>query len=88
MGDAKKYWKGYKEKQRIRRRQRLPRRKAEIYSLRKLGFYIEEKTPFQFRINDCVDLYPVHNLYHDIKTGNRGSYRSATKFIKGFFEIN
>ena len=75
-------WKEYRQEQQDRRHLRLPIRTKQILSLRNLGYKIAKKTPYQFRINDVIDVYPIHNRYHNIKTGKRGGYRDIIEFIK------
>lgn len=71
----------YREAQKERRAKRLPIRTEEILKLRELGYTVDEKTAYQFRVNDVIDLYPIHNRYHNIKTDKRGGYKTATEFI-------
>ena len=82
MSDMSEAWNEYKTAQQERRIQRLPIRKAEILSLRNLGHKVRQLTPFQYRIDEVIDVYPIHNRYHDLKTGKRGGYKSITEFIK------
>lgn len=76
----------YREAQRIRRAERLPIRTAQILALRSYGYKIVELTPYQFRVNDAVDLYPIHNNYHVIRSGKRGSVRNLSEFVKKNFK--
>jgi hypothetical protein len=78
-------WKEHREAQQKRRQERLPGRTEEIKNLVKEGFHIEQKTEYQFRVNEQLDLYPIHNRYHDIKANKRGSYKHVTEFVKSFF---
>lgn len=58
-------------------RPRAERRDAEtraILALRDDGYRVEELTPYQFRINRALDLYPTGRRWHNLKTGRRGSY--------------
>ncbi len=77
-------WKDYRKQQKERREIRLPIRTKEILSLKNL-FKIEEITPYQFRINQQIDIYPLHNRYHILETGERGGYREAKVFLMEFF---
>lgn len=74
-------WDQYKSEQRQRRQTRLPVRQLEIESLSELGYAVEKKTEFQYRINGVVDLYPIHNRWHNIKTNKRGGAKNLKQFI-------
>lgn len=87
MSEASEEWKDYKQDQKDRRSERLPIRVAAINSLRELGYTVKELTEFQFRINDTVDLYPIHNRWHDIKTGKRGGCAELRYFIIKHYPI-
>jgi hypothetical protein len=49
------------------------------------GFSIHEFTPYHFRINEILDVYPVNQRWHDIKANERGSYYDIFDFVKKFF---
>ena len=46
----------------------------EIKELEKRGYYIEKLTPYQFRVECVIDLYPVRRRFHNIATQQRGEY--------------
>ena len=75
-------WRESRAAQQERRRKRLPLRVAELMELRKAGFTIEQKTPYQFRVNGVLDIYPIHNRYHDLKTGERGGFGDVREFVR------
>ncbi len=50
------------------------RRRQEIFALRSKGRKVIEITPYQYRIDDTIDLYPTSSKFHNIKTGDRGKY--------------
>ena len=83
--ETSELWRDYREEQKTRRLERLPKRTEEILSLSKLGFKVEQKTEYQFRINDRLDLYPIHNRYHDIEKNRRGGYKNVCEFVNRFF---
>jgi hypothetical protein len=59
----------------------------ELDTAKKAGFRIEEMTPYQFRINGRLDIYPIRRRYHDVKRDARGTYNATvTEFLKEFFE--
>lgn len=75
-------WKNYRLEQQARREKRLPKRTDEIMALKGEGFDVKEMTPYQFRINGRLDLYPIHNRWHDIKTNTRGGHRNLAGFAR------
>src|SRR5882757_2366621 len=40
-------------------------------------FWVRELTPYQFRIDDVLDIFPTNTKFHNIKTGERGWYRPS-----------
>ena len=74
MSEESESWQQYKSEQKERRQKRLPIATEEIMNLESHGFIVKEKTPYQFRINDVVDVYPTHRRFHVIKSGKRGNY--------------
>ena len=87
MSDLGDQYRELRAAQQLRRAARLPKRTAEILALREQGFKVEQLTEHQFRINDRLDLYPIHNRWHDIKTRQRGSYGQAGWFVRRFFKV-
>lgn len=81
MGDMGEIFREMREEQKERRAKRLPVRAAQILSLRDKGYMVEELSPYQFRVNGIVDLYPTHNRYHHLKSNRRGGYRDAVQFV-------
>jgi hypothetical protein len=70
-------WKAYKEAQQHRRHIRLPIRTEEIERLRADNFRVRRLTDYQFRIDEALDLYPIHRRYHVLATNKRGTYQTA-----------
>lgn len=85
MSEIGDMFKEHREAQRERRQARLPKRTAEIEGLAAEGFRIRRLTEFQFRVNDRLDLYPIHNRYHDIKRNKRGGYPDVRSFVRKYF---
>lgn len=79
-------WRAYRQAQQARRHIRLPQRTAEIEALRSCNFRVRRLTDFQFRVDERLDLYPIHRRYHDVKTGKRGTYQNpkdiATRILR------
>lgn len=86
--ENKEIWAEYKRAQKVRRAERLPVRTEAILALKNSGFKVRRLTEFQFRVNERLDLYPIHNRYHDIKTKERGGYGGVRKFVMKFFRDN
>ena len=82
-----KEWNQYRDEQKRRRLDRLPIRTQEILDLEKLGYKVERKTEYQFRINDEYDLYPTHNRWHHLRTNTRGGAKNLAEFIKKSLKI-
>ncbi len=74
-------FKEYREAQQLRRKERLPVRQQEIEALSELGYEVKRLTDYQYRINGFIDLYPIHNRWHNLKTGKRGSARKLSQFL-------
>ena len=61
--------------------------KASLLDRLKAKFEVRELTPYQWRINECLDVFPKNRLYHDIKQNKRGGYRDVLSFVEGFFRV-
>jgi len=46
----------------------------EIKDLKKRGYLVEQLTPYQFRVECILDLYPTRKRFHNIATQERGEY--------------
>ena len=87
--EEKQMWKDHKKEVELMRKKRRAQFRDTISEFQKLGFEVKEVTPFQFRFNDAVDIYPSNKLYHNLKTNVRGDIRgiSYTKFLRQFFGL-
>lgn len=74
-----------REAQQERRAKRLPGRVEQLLDMKKEGFKIVELSPYQFRVNDVLDIYPIHHRYHDLKKNRRGGFGYIPTFINKFF---
>ena len=81
-------WINYREAQRGRRKERLPIRVGEIMELNEMGFEVDQKSPYHFRINKRLDLFPTHNRWHDIERNKRGGAYNLKQFTINFFKNN
>lgn len=50
--------------------------KARLYKQLCKRYSVKKFTEYQWRINGIIDIYPVNEKYHNIKTQERGSYAS------------
>ncbi len=46
------------------------------------GYRIEPLTEYQYRIDGVIDIYPVNKRWHDLRSGERGSYNEMIHFIQ------
>lgn len=80
-------WKEYRRAQQQRRSDRLGPRTDEILALKGKGFDVRELTPYHFRIDGKLDLFPIHRRYHFVAENVRGGYRdplsAAVRFLRG-----
>ena len=75
-------WRDVRHDAQERRAARLPIRTEEILAVGRMGYRIRELTPYQFRVNERLDLFPTRRRWHDIKTQARGGYRNAAEFCR------
>jgi hypothetical protein len=64
-------------------------RRAEI-ELREKGFTVVRISETQYRINDCLDIFPNNKSYHDIVSNERGEINNKEAFevfVKNYFGI-
>lgn len=74
-------FKQMREEQQQRRANRLPGRQEEILLLINQGYTVRKLSEYQYRINEAFDVYPIHNRYHNLKTGQRGGYKNMEHFL-------
>lgn len=84
------FWQIKRRHQRERRKVRLHDRRHQIIRLKDEGFEVESKTEVHYRINRLLDIWLVHNQYHDIENNKRGEigygHQDIYKFVKNFFK--
>lgn len=61
-----------------RRRNRELKKMQVIYS----NHSVVEITPYQFRIDGAIDLYPTGKKWHNLQTGERGIYGDPAKICE------
>lgn len=84
--ELKDFWKEYKDEQKVRRAERLPIRTEALVSLRSEGFKVVRKTDYHYRVNDRLDIWLIHNRYHDILLNRRGGFKEVASFVRRFFK--
>ena len=64
-------------------------REQELFAPQELGYEVEWKTDYHVRINWLMDIYPVNNKFHDLRTNTRGYVTpNITEFIKNNVGLN
>jgi len=81
-------WTYYRRVQQLRRAARLETRIQAIWHLKRRGYDVKELAAHHFRINGIVDLYPVHNQWHDLRTEERGGAKDLVIWIKEHLKPN
>lgn len=51
-----------------------------------MGYDIISLTPYQFRVNNELDIYPTNKKYHILSSGKRGVYDDLEDFLVKMFE--
>lgn len=87
--DEKKAWKDHAEQMDNMRQRRRWQFKQVIREFERMGFVVEEISPFQYRFNDSVDVYPSNKRYHDLIKKVRGDIRGKTfeQFLRDYFGL-
>ncbi len=77
-------WDSFKSDSNAAKKLRRERGEGLIWELMDEGYEFEELNPYQFRINDQIDLYPTNSKYHVLKTNKRGYYteKNLSQIIK------
>ena len=72
---------------RLQKQEQRERRIASLFALRGEGFDIREVTPYQFRVNHRLDIFPTWAKWHDVATNKRGGFKgtSCAAFVRQFF---
>lgn len=70
-------------------RSRVERRADEVHqieALRERGYKVVSLTPYQFRVNDRLDLYPTRRRFHNLRTNQRGAYVTVAAVVSSQLE--
>jgi hypothetical protein len=84
--ELSEFWKQYRLEQKERRSDRLPIRQNGIEQLSD-KYDIKKLTEYQYRINGILDLFPIHNRWHNIKTNKRGGYKNPLDVIQKHIKL-
>lgn len=86
MGDD---FRALRDLRRESNRKNRVRVESQIWPLQAEGFKILELTPYQFRINDRLDIYTTRERWHDLRTGKRGTFigKDVAQYIRRFFGV-
>ena len=80
------YWetdqRAYRAAQEARRSRRMKVRIRKILALQALGFRVVQQALNHFRVNGRLDLFPLHNQWHDTRLGTKGSAPDLVVFTK------
>ena len=82
-------WKQHKKDMTNMRRRRQSDFRDVIKEFRRMGFEVRELTPFQYRFNECIDIYPANKRFHDLKNNVRGDIRGKkfSNFLRSYFGL-
>lgn len=75
-------WEQHRSDMRQMREKRRYQLLQVIPELRAKGVSVVEITPYQFRFDGKIDIYPSNKRYHDLRNNHRGDLRGID--IKGF----
>ncbi len=66
----------------FRNRKSLDNGTDSILEMQEHGYTVERLSPYQWRVNERLDLYPTNRKYHDIIKNERGYYTSTLDICK------
>lgn len=87
--EEKQDWKKHAEDMNQMRNSRRQQFKQVIKEFREMGFEVQQISPFQFRFNECIDIFPSNKRYYDLKTFKWGDIRDKTfdQFLREHFNL-
>lgn len=68
--------------------QRKEKEKSNILETLKAKYEVREFSPYQWRINGIIDIYPTNKNYHLIKENKRGSYNNLIPFLDSILSLH
>lgn len=84
MSDIGDYYEVQRELARERRGNRRAVGTVEIYQLGP-AYRVERKSPYHFRINGVLDVWPTNRRFHCLRTQERGGYQSLDLLVRAHF---
>lgn len=73
----------YREQEQRRKQSARDQNVPYILRLRESGYSVREITPFQFRINNVLDIFPTSRKFHYLPSNQRGRINTSfEKFVK------
>ena len=87
--EEKQAWRKHaKEMENMRNTRRFQFRQV-IREFEAMGFEVKEVSQYQYRFNDCIDIFPSNRRYHDLKTHKRGDIRDKNfnQFLREYFGL-
>lgn len=87
INEESEFWREHdKEMRQMRERRRL--NFEDVWDqLIKRGHQIKQMSPYQFRVDDVLDVYPSNKRWHDIKNNRRGDLRVSWHNIANYIEL-
>ena len=87
--EEKQAWREHADKMTNMRNRRRSQFGEVIREFENMGFEVKEVSRFQYRFNDCVDIFPSNKRYHDLKTHKRGDIRGKgfNQFLRDYFGL-
>jgi hypothetical protein len=87
--DEKQAWRDHAKQMNNMRNARRYQFKEVIADFERMGFEVKEVSPFQYRFNDCVDIFPSNKRFYDLKTRERGDIRgkNLNQFLREYFGL-
>lgn len=88
--EEKQTWRDHAEQMNNMRNRRRFQFYEIIKEFKRMGFDVREVSPFQYRFNDCIDIFPSNKRYHDLKKRERGDIRGKNfnQFLREYFGLS
>lgn len=81
MSETAEVFKAIRERSQLARAKRRAHEVSKLDHLLELAYEVQEFTPYHFRIEGVLDIYPTNKKYHDLRTGKRGYYNDLNEFV-------
>jgi hypothetical protein len=79
-----------KEIENFERQRRIYQFKKVITDFRRMGFEVKEVAPFQFQINECLEILPITREFNDLKKKVKGTIKGVSfdSFVREYFGLS